>query len=270
MTTLVASLGMYDHPHQRGANDRLWQEIARILRARGIAGVPAQLDRTRSVQSIWRDPAILFGQACGYPLVAEPDLALRVLAVPVYDVPDCGAGEHLSYFVTRHDDVATSLADYRGRRAAINDRGSNTGLNLFRAAISKLAGGQSFFSEVRETGSHRESIAAILRREADIAAIDSVTYAAINRFEPEVGASLRILGKSVASPTPAFVTARSTSVETVAAIRMALESVAADPALADVRDVLFLRDIVPAGEDRFASLRAIEAEAAAAGYPHLY
>jgi ABC-type phosphate/phosphonate transport system substrate-binding protein len=270
MTARIASLGMYDHPGQRDANDRLWREIARILRARGVAEVPAALDHGRAVQAIWRDPALLLGQACGYPLVAEPDLALRVVAAPIYAVPDCDAGEHRSYFVTRRDDAETALAGYRGRRAAINDRGSNTGLNLFRVAVAGLAGGQSFFSEVRETGAHRKSIAAIVRGEADIAAIDAVTYAAIHRFEPEVTASLRILGKSVTSPTPPFVTARGTSVETVSALRMALASVVADPALAEVRDTLFLRDIVPAGKERFAPLRDLEAEAVAAGYPQLH
>lgn len=269
MTLPVASLGMYDHPRQRAANDRLWREIARILRARGIASVPAELDRSRPVQAVWRDPSLLFAQACGYPLVADPALDLRVVALPVYDVPDCSAGEHLSYFVTRRDDDSASLGDFRGRRAAINDRGSNTGLNLFRSAIAGLAGGQYFFSSVKETGSHRGSINAILTREADIAAIDAVTYAAIDRFEPEVTASLRIFGKSATSPATPFVTAGRTSVETVSALRTALNDVIADPALAEVRDILFLRDVRPAGNERFAPLRALEADAVAAGYPHL-
>lgn len=269
MTTRVASFGMYDHRCQREANDRLWREIARILRARGVTGAPEYLDRSRPVQTIWRDPALLLGQACGYPLVADPALRLRVVALPVYDVPDCDDGEHLSYFVTRRDDAASDLAGYRGRRAAINDRGSNTGLNLFRAAVAGLAGRQPFFRDVLETGSHRNSIATLLWREADIAAIDAVTYAAIDRFEPEVTASLRILGKTIASPTPPFVTARASSLETVAVLRIALADVVADPALADARDALFLRDIVPGGNERFTPLRHLELEAAAAGYPNL-
>lgn len=269
MTARVASLGMYDHPHQRAANDRLWREIARILRGRGELGVPTELDHDRPVQATWRDPNLLLAQACGYPLIADPALALRVLAIPVYTVPNCDEGEHRSYFVTRRDDAATGLTDFRGRRAAINDRGSNTGLNLLRAAIASLADGRSFFGAVIETGSHRDSIAAILRDEADIAAIDAVTYAAIARFELEVTGALRIVGKSIASPAPPFVTARSTSLETVATLRIALAAVIADPALADVRDTLFLRSIIPSGNERYEPLRQVEATAVAAGYPAL-
>jgi ABC-type phosphate/phosphonate transport system substrate-binding protein len=264
----VASLGMYDHASQREANERLWSAIARILRDRRVAGVPNRLERGRSVQDSWHDPDLLFGQICGFPLVTDSSLALRVLALPVYDAPGCGDALHRSFLVTRKGDADT-LEAYRGRRAAINDRGSNTGMNLFRAKVAPLAGGGSFFGDVRETGAHRQSLSAIVMGEADLAAIDAVTFAAINRAEPELSASLQTIGTTAASPTPPFVTARTTSIETVAALRMALADVAADPGLADVRAALFLADIVPGGADRFTPLRALETDAAIAGYPEL-
>ncbi|WP_244655615.1 hypothetical protein [Sphingomonas sp. CFBP 13603] len=52
MTRLVASLGMYDHPAQQPANDRIWSAIVRILRKRGVDGVPDVLDRTRHVHDL--------------------------------------------------------------------------------------------------------------------------------------------------------------------------------------------------------------------------
>lgn len=268
MTTGLASLGMYDHGPQQAANDRLWAELARILRARGIAGVPDRLERRRSVQDLWHAPDLLFGQICGYPLVSDPSLSLRVLGVPVYDAPGCSEGQHRSFLITRREE-ASSIADYRGRVAAINDRHSNTGTNLFRALIADLAGGEAFFSEVRETGAHRQSISAIVMGEADIAAIDAVTYAAVLRAEPELATTLRILGTTAESATPPFVTSRNTSIETVAALRMALADIVADPGLAETRTTLFLRDIVPGSPERYAPLRAIERDAAAAGYPDL-
>lgn len=264
----IASLGMYDHGPQREANDRLWAEIARILRARGITGVPDRLERNRSVQDTWHDPQLLFGQICGYPLIADPSLTLRVLGVPVYDAPGCADGMHRSFLVTRRGDV-TSIEAYRGRRAAINDAQSNTGMNLFRATIAGIAGGQPFFDTVRETGSHRQSISTIILGEADIAAIDAVTYAAVLRAEPELAASLQILATTAESPTPPFVTSRNTPIETVAALRMALADIATAPGLADARDALFLRDIIPGGTDRYAPLRALEIDAVVAGYPAL-
>lgn len=266
MSRPIASLGMYDHPAQHAANDRLWAEIARRLRARGVAA-PETLDRTRPVEAIWRDPALLFGQACGYPLVSQPDLALRVVGVPVYAAPDCAAGAHVSYLVTRATDAQTGVAAYRGGRVAINARHSNSGYNLLRAAIAPLAVEGRFFTAVIKTGSHRASIAAVLDNRADLAAIDAVTHAALRRFEPAAIAGLRILGTTAESPTLPFVTARATSVATVAALRIALAEVVADPALAEARAALFLADIVPGGIERYASVRAHEIDAIKAGYP---
>lgn len=268
MSRPVASLGMYDHPAQRAANDRLWAEIRRRLVARGIPA-PIALDRSRPAEAIWRDPALLFGQACGYPLVSDPDLTLRVVGIPAYDAPDCTEGRHAGYLVARDDDPRTSLADHRGGRAAINGYNSNTGYNLFRAAVAPLAQGGRFFGSVIETGSHHASLEALRRDEADLAAVDAVTYAVLRRFEPGVIAGLRIIGLTASSPALPLVTARSTSIETVAALRIALADVIADPGLADVRTTLLLRDIIPGEVERFEPVRALEIAAITAGYPVL-
>jgi hypothetical protein len=49
---------------------------------------------------------------------------------------------------------ATSLDDLRGGRCAVNDLGSNSGMNLLRAEIAPLANGKAFFKSVLVTGSH--------------------------------------------------------------------------------------------------------------------
>lgn len=273
MSNAIASLGMYDHPAQHDANDRLWTAIARVLRTRGVTRVPDRLDRTRGVQAIWRDPALLFGQACGYPLVADPALKLRVLAMPIYDAPGCVGATHTSVLIARVDDERTSLREFRGARAAINDPRSNTGMNLFRATLAPVAvavaGQGALFDAVIETGSHRASIVAVGMGEADLAAIDCVTYAAIARFEPELISALRIVAHSPASPTLPFVTSAATDIETVAALRLALEQVMADPELTDVRAALFLVGVAPADEATLAPIVALEAEAVRAGYAEL-
>lgn len=269
MTAYGASLGMYDHPAQHGANDRIWTAIARLLRARGIAGVPETLDRSRDVHAIWRDPALLFGQACGYPLVADSSLALLVLAFPLYDTPGCGDATHTSVLVARAGDGRGALGDYRDARAAINDRQSNTGMNLFRAMLAPIAETSVFFASVAETGAHRASVAAVGAREADITAVDAVSYATLVRYEPDLTAPLKIVARSPASPTLPFVTAATTPAEMVAALTHALDQVMADPALAEARATLRLAGIVAAGPDPLAPIRALEASAVRFGYPVL-
>ena len=268
MTDPIASLGMYDHPRQYWANDAIWSALAEILRREGVDAPPA-LDRGRAVAKKLRDTNNWFGPHSGAPMVKDSDLDLRVIGVPVYDVPDCDPGQHVSYIVTRRDDSGAGLINYLGRRAAINSPKSNTGSNLFRAAIAELSRGERFFGEVVETGSHRASISALVWGDADIAAIDAVTFAGLVRYEPEAMIGIRVLAKTRSSPVCPFVTARGTDRTTVTILRAALAEIVADPALASARDALFLSDIRPATVHRYSAVLGIERAAEAAGYPHL-
>lgn len=256
MTAPVASLGMYDHPGQHAANDALWLAIARHLRGAGIAA-PDVLDRDRPVEAIWRDPDLLLAQCCGYPLVADPDLALRVIAMPHYALPDGPAGLHYSRIVVRADDPAATLASFAGRRAAINAPLSNTGANLLRAAVAQVASPDGFFGATIVTGSHRASIEAVACGQADIAAIDAVTAAVIARDEPAALIALRELARTPPAPNLPFVTARTTPPAIVAALRQALLSAMRDPDLAPARAALLLADIVPASIHRYRRLRRL-------------
>ncbi len=256
MNMPVASLGMYDHPGQRAANDALWSAIARHLRRLGIAA-PAALDRDRPVEAIWRDPALLIAQCCGYPLVADPDLSLRVIARPHYGLPDCPPGHHDSRILVRVNDQATTLAGFAGRRVAINAPLSNTGANLLRAAVAQVAPPDGFFGTTIVTGSHRASIDAVAGGQADIAAIDAVTAAVIARDDPAALLGLRELARTPRAPNLPFVTARTTPRAVVLALREALHAAMHDPQLASARAALLLTDIVPASIHRYHMLRRI-------------
>ncbi|WP_232090650.1 phosphate/phosphite/phosphonate ABC transporter substrate-binding protein [Sphingomonas sp. HMP9] len=254
---------MHDHPAQHSANDRLWSALAAALRDQGVADVPNRLDRTRDVHAIWRDPTLVFGQACGYPLVVDPTLALQIVAFPVYDAMPG------SVLVARADDARDAVEDFRGSRAGINDRRSNTGMNLFRAAVAPYAGQGAFFAKVVDSGAHRSSLAAVGSGAVDLAVIDCVTFAAVDRFEPELTAGVKIVARTSPSPSLPFVTAASTDAVTVAALRIALDRVMADPDLAAVRDALFLTGIVPADPTSLLPISRLDADAVRAGYPEL-
>ncbi|KQM60124.1 phosphate ABC transporter substrate-binding protein [Sphingomonas sp. Leaf16] len=257
---------MYDHPAQRAANDALWAAVAHDLHAQGI-DAPARLDRDRPVEAIWRDPALLLAQACGFPLVADPDLDLRVIAVPSYAVTDCAPGRHCSRIVVRAEHGAGSLADLRGSVAAINAPLSNTGANLLRASVAPLAKGQAFFDGIIVTGSHRDSVRAVAAGRADVAAIDAVTFAAIERFEPGAVAGLRSIGTTRSTPALPLVTARATPPAVCEALGSALAAALRDPALSAAREALFLADILPGDSDRYHEVRDIRREAATTLWP---
>lgn len=263
MTRMVASLSMYDHPGQHAANDALWRAIAAALRDSGI-DAPETLDRSRSVEDIWRDPHLLFAQACGYPLVTMPDLTLQVVAAPIYDVPYGG-----SVVVARADDGGDGIAAFRGRVAAVNGRNSNTGYNLLRALVAPHARDGRFFTVVVETGAHHASAAAVRDGRADIAAIDAVTFATWQRYEPDLAAALRIVTTTAPSPTLPFVTAAGTPPAVVAALRAALGQAVADPAPAPARAALRLAGIHDATFADYTPLRTLAEQARASGYREL-
>lgn len=259
-STPVASLGMYDHPGQRAANDALWSAIARHLHGVGLAA-PEALDRSRPVEAIWHDPALLFAQCCGYPLVADPDLALRVIAMPIYALPDCPPGRHYSRILVRAEDPAHGLAALAGRRVAINAPLSNTGVNLLRAAAAQIGAPDDLFGPTIVTGSHRASIDAVAGGQADIAAIDAVTAAVVARDDPTALRGLRDLARTPRAPNLPFVTARTTPPAVVAALREALHAAIVDPALAPARAALLLDDIVPASIHRYRMLARMARDA---------
>ncbi len=260
MAEHIAWLGMYDYPAQHAANDRLWQRIAEGLREQGVCEVPRRLARNLDTATAWSHPGLMFGQICTRPLALLHG-GLQVLGHPVY-AGTATPGTHRSRFVVRADDAATTLADLRGRRTAINDRGSNTGMALLRDAVA-MPGAGRFFDAIVPTGSHRASARAVQDGDADLASLDEVSVAALARFDPAAVTGLRTIGWSAAAATPAFVTAATTPDATVGALRITLAVAMTDPALAAARDVLGITGLVPPQPGLIAAIVAREQGAGA-------
>jgi len=58
---------MYDFAQLRLATDAFWRAISTRLQDAGIDS-PTALGRSPDYTSAWRDPRLIIGQACGYPL----------------------------------------------------------------------------------------------------------------------------------------------------------------------------------------------------------
>lgn len=264
---MIASLGMYDPRWLHTANDRLWQAIARRLRDAGVADCPDHLTRDRSLDAIWTAPDLLLAQTCGYPLTSRLGSAVTLVAVPTYDAPGCEGAWHRSALVVRRDDPAPDLATMAGRRAAINARDSNTGMNLLRAQVAPLASHGRFFADVIETGSHARSIFAVIAGHADIAAIDAVTLALMRDRWPSLDRRIRVLGWTAASPGLPLVTSACQPYAVVAALRQALFAMPTDPALATARTALRLTGMELLDRSAYDCIALLEKQAMADGYP---
>ncbi|HWL88186.1 MAG TPA: PhnD/SsuA/transferrin family substrate-binding protein [Polyangiaceae bacterium] len=228
---------MYDGGDLSPANDALWAAVAERLRARGMTDVPEHLERRTEIAE---DARLLFGQTCGYPFASGLARSMRVVAVPVYDAPGCEGTHHRSFIVVRADARVRALEELAGARAVINEPDSNTGRNLFGDALASTGARFPFFAAVTFSGSHLQSLAAVAKGEADVAAIDCVSHAHFSRMHPAWTGATRILHATRAAPSLPFITARENGDETASALFTALSETLADPAMAPACRILRL------------------------------
>jgi ABC-type phosphate/phosphonate transport system substrate-binding protein len=265
---LIAALPMYDGPGTAHANDAIWAAIAVRLRERGVAA-PERLTRGGDLASLWRSPNLVFGQTCGYPYVKDLRNSVALIAAPEYDFPGCEGVAHRSFLVRRPGDPRRSLEAYRGGVAALNAWDSNSGMNLFRAAIAPLAGGRTFFGAVVVTGSHQRSVEAVAEGRADLAAIDCASFALMKRLRPNLVAGVAVVAESPSSPGLPFIMSGRLPEATLASLREALFDVLADPDLAEARATLGLKGACVTTPADYERVLDIENAAEAVGYPRL-
>ena len=264
-----ASLPMYDLPELRAQTDALWAGFARAFRAEGLPNVPDVLTRGDDVTALWTSPDLFFSQTCGYPLTHRLAGRVTLVATPVYDLPDCAPGHYRSEILVRADDAAARLADLRGRCAAANGADSQSGYSALRHAVMDLAEDGRFFASVIFTGSHRASMQAVVRGEADVGAVDIVTHRLLQRAAPDLTGALRVLAGSAEAPALPYIARRDIAEEDLQRLRAGLARALGDPALAEVRRALLLAGVVVLPLSAYDRIGEMESAARAAGYPEL-
>ena len=227
---MLASLPMYDLPAMRAHTDAWWLAIVDALRRQGLVPetskriTPAEwpiLDRACDNYDVWRAPSLLLSQTCGYPLKYQLQDDAQLVAVPEYDVPGCDGPRYSSVVVVRDDDPARAIEDLRGYRCAYNATHSQSGYNALRHLLAPLASGEPFFSKTLATGAHRGSMVAVRDREADVCAVDCVTWALSQDVE-NCCDGLRIVALTASAPALPYITHRLRSNVDVAALQDAL------------------------------------------------
>jgi ABC-type phosphate/phosphonate transport system substrate-binding protein len=264
----IAVLPMYDFPWTAAANDALWASMSARLAEAGVQS-PAALTRGGDLARQWRDPGLIFGQTCGYPYVTGLRSAVTLIAAPEYGFPGSEGAAHRSFIVRRAGDPRRELPEYRDSTAALNGWDSNTGMNLFRAAVAPIAGRAPFFRAIAVTGSHEASLTAVAEGEADLASIDCVSFALIARGRPELVERVAVIAESPLSPGLPFIMSAGLGAPTIAAVREALLAALADPSLSEARRTLGLKGARPTSPAEYDRVIEIERDAAAAGYARL-
>jgi ABC-type phosphate/phosphonate transport system substrate-binding protein len=234
----LASLPMYDA--DRAAVEAWWHGVAEALRAEGMAAVPRPLLWPADLATHWREPRLLLSQACGYPLVTQLAGRVQVVGAFRYTAPGCSGIEYRSELVVRSADAGRRIEDFRGCTAALSDPHSHSGCNALRALVAPLAQNGRFFGRTLWSGSHRASMAMVQGGYADIAAIDCVTLAGLQRHSPGALAGLQTIGHTASAPGLPLITSLATPPGELAALQRALAAACANPALAPAREALLI------------------------------
>ena len=242
MTALTrqAGLPMYGEVEFRPAVERWWSGLAGHLRSCGVPDVPGLLAWPEDRYRQWRDPGLLLGQTCGYPLVNDLASDVKLVATPHYSAPGCEGPRYAAHVVVRESDPAHGVHDLRGARLSVNGEDSYSGYHVWRRLLPAGEDVRSFFGEVGATGSHRASIRSVAAGGADVCAVDCVTHALLSDWLGGALRGTRILATSPPAPGLPYVTAAATSDGEVRRLRDGLFAALADPALRRSREALRL------------------------------
>lgn len=185
----AAALPWYDFPTTRPALDAIWRDVSLSLRAQDF-DVPRSLDRTTPFEELLCDPGLVLSQCCGLDLFRPAARNVVPFAAPV--MPDLNAppGNYYSYIVSLSPEVTAVTS------VVINNRHSHSGHTAIRTWLS--VNGYSDYT-VTESGSHARSLEALRAGQADVAAIDALSWRHLHTD------GLYAIANSDAAPAPPFI-----------------------------------------------------------------
>jgi ABC-type phosphate/phosphonate transport system substrate-binding protein len=242
---------MYDWPERRAEVDSEWTRIRDAMRARSI-DAPENLTRRNGdmpavpggihdeqgrliapdpatlppddldLPTLWRHPALLYGQTCWAPMELGLSPHVSVIGDPDYTEYEGGRDSlYSSAIVMRRADMpsATSIkasADgraeipvslLRGKRFAFNGTDSMSGYHGFKRDLETGGETLDIFTALIETGAHRSSVQAVAADRADFATIDCRSWYLAQRYEP-AAQQLVVVGWTALRPGTPFISAK--------------------------------------------------------------
>jgi ABC-type phosphate/phosphonate transport system substrate-binding protein len=239
--TGAASWPMYDLPELDRSHDRLWSLVRAELAGRGTS-TPDRLSHRPRLPEAWTRPDLVVSQTCGWPLVTELGRRVTTIGTFRYRIAGAEGGTYRSRIVGRRAPSDLGLGDLVGRTAAVNARDSLSGWVSLVAGLG-LSGGWP--GPVLVTGGHAESLRALADGRADVASIDAVTYALVERLRPELVDHLVDLGSGPRVPCLPIIGPAGLSGVQLATWRRALSAAITGTGAAPVRDALLIEAFTP-------------------------
>lgn len=242
---LICAYPMYQMPELDQFIAAWWQGVRRHLIEQGlsveiVSKLPELLSQPNDNYAHWRDDNLLLSQTCGYPLTHGLQGQVQYVATQSYHTPFSHGPMYNSVVLVRDKGSTQYIKEMFNTRVAVNSDDSQSGYHALRGLIAPLAQGEAFFSEVIESSSHRKSIALVAQGQADICAVDCVTYSLLQAHAPLEIAKLRIITTTQSAPCLPYITSLSTSPEVLVKLQSGLIAAGLDPALLAIRKQLLM------------------------------
>ncbi|MBC7738061.1 MAG: PhnD/SsuA/transferrin family substrate-binding protein [Candidatus Saccharibacteria bacterium] len=193
---MIASLAMYDRTEVQPSNDRLWALIRNGIRAVGLKAPETLTRGPAAYWPAWQSPDLILSQTCGFPYRARLHSHVTLIGTPDYGLEGCPPGYYRSIFVARQTDPRQTLAEFDNAALAFSEDLSQSGWAAPQNHARSL--GLTLRPMLR-SGSHIMAARAVAEGQADIAAIDALTWSMIQEWEPYAGALKPI---AATDPTP--------------------------------------------------------------------
>ena len=245
--------------------------LPQILKDHGIAtALPEAEVSFAAPATMLVRPDLLIGHTCGYPWIKRWHQSHTLVAVPEFNADGATGIHYCSWIISGRNSSIDSIAESRGGIVAINGQDSNSGMNVLRYEISKLANGQKFFNQTRLTGSHLESLRMIAVGKADIAAIDCVSMHFFRQLLPELVSRVKIIGASEKTAGLPFILPQTPQTLNIPATTMAdaLEQ-CISKAPSEALSILSLKKFTRVRSEDYMRTAELEDFAISGGYPQL-
>lgn len=251
---MLASLPWYEVPGTEALYDALWSHASSFLREAGFSGpVPHSLDRTLRGDELLTSRDLLVSQTCGFDIAEDLPLPLQVIGSFSF----CGpTGMYTSFLVVHENRKVRSLQDLEGKTFVANDPRSYSGFHVMKSFFPRP---EELFRHIHWSGSHVASLKFIQSQAADVAAIDSTTYALLRKFAPHLLAKTRLIAESKAVPAPPLVTSTARSCDDLEKLRAAFFRLFAEPKSRAICHELLIEGVRVWPKEAFQQLRARQA-----------
>jgi phosphonate transport system substrate-binding protein len=244
----------------------LYGFIARHVGAR--LGRPTELRAGGRYDELADPPEVAF--LCGLAYVEHARRAaptVEPVAAPVLRGARYGGRPvYFSDVIARRDSPYRSFADLRGQSWSFNEPYSQSGYGITRHHLLRLGETRGYFGRVVEAGFHERSIRLVCSGAVAASAVDSQVLAVAWRDRPELAAGLRVIDSLGPSPIQPVVVARRLPAALKEDVRGALVEMAGDPEARRRLAHGLVERFVPVGDAAYDPIRAMLAEAEAAGF----